>query len=104
MTEVSDEYGVQADLLSGQANLVLRVAGLVAKKPGPGPHKIDGNILAFLGAVDPGERSALGARQVIRNELGIRVHQGRSSSIKKLPDEHATALACSIPSFAIAAQ
>jgi len=79
VTEVSDEYGVsrptfyqaKADFEDGG------IAALVPKKRGPrGPHKIQGEALAFLQTqLSPGE--PIRARELARRvqkELGLDVH------------------------------
>jgi len=53
------------------------IAGLVPKKPGPrGPHKIQGELLAFLkNRLVLGEPiRARALAELIRRELGIEVH------------------------------
>jgi transposase len=79
VTEASDEYSVsRPTYYQAKANFdAAGIAGLVPKKPGPhGPHKIDGEVLAFLKArLVPGEpiRARDLAKQ-IRRELDIEVH------------------------------
>ena len=79
VTDVSDEYGVsrptyyqaKADFEDGG------VAGLVPKKRGPrGPHKIRGEVLAFLKAqICPGEPiRARELAKLVQKELGLDVH------------------------------
>lgn len=79
VTDVSDEYGVsrptyyqaKADFEDGG------VAGLVPKKRGPrGPHKIQGEVLAFLQAqISPGEPiRARELAKLVQKELGLDVH------------------------------
>ena len=79
VTDVSDEYGVsrptyyqaKADFEDGG------VAGLVPKKRGPrGPHKIQGEVLAFLKAqISPGEPiRARELAKLVQKELGLDVH------------------------------
>ena len=79
VTDVSDEYGVsrptyyqaKADFEDGG------VAGLVPKKRGPrGPHKIQGEVLAFLKAqICPGEPiRARELAKLVQKELGLDVH------------------------------
>jgi transposase len=79
VTEVSDEYGVsRPTYYQAKANFdATGIAGLVSKKPGPrAPHKIHGEILAFLQArLVPGEPvRARELAKLIRNELDIEVH------------------------------
>ena len=66
VTDVSDEYGVsRPTYYQAKANFEeAGIAGLVPKKRGPrGPHKIQGEVLAFLeaqlapGRADPGARA-----------------------------------------------
>ena len=79
ITQISDEYGVsrptfyqaRADFEQGG------IAGLVPRKRGPhGPHKIEGEVLAFLKLQHtPGE--PLRARELaklVRKEFGLDVH------------------------------
>jgi transposase len=79
ITQISDEYGVsrptfyqaRADFEQGG------IAGLVPRKRGPhGPHKIQGEVLAFLKLQHtPGE--PLRARELaklVRKEFGLDVH------------------------------
>jgi transposase len=79
VTDVSDEYGVsrptyyqaKADFEEGG------IAGLVPKKRGPrGPHKIQGEALAFIEAqISPGAPiRARGLAKALQNELGLDVH------------------------------
>jgi len=79
VTDVSDEYGVsrptyyqaKADFEDGG------IAGLVPKKRGPrGPHKIQGEVLAFLQAqISPGEPiRARELAKLVQKELGLDVH------------------------------
>ena len=79
VTEVSDEYGVsRPTYYQAKANFdAAGIAGLVSKKPGPrGPHKIHGEVLAFLQArLAPGEPvRARELARLIRSELDIEVH------------------------------
>lgn len=110
VTEASDEYGVsRPTYYQAKASFdAAGIAGLVPKKPGPrGPHKVQGEVLAFLQArLVPGEPvRARELASLIRAELGIEVHPRTiERALKKLPDEHATTPACSILSPAIAAQ
>lgn len=77
--EVSDEYGVSRPTFY-QAKVDFEdggIAGLVPRKRGPrGPHKIQGNVLAFLREqVTPGE--PIRARELtnlVRIEFGLDVH------------------------------
>lgn len=79
VTDVAQEYGVSRPTYY-QAKTKLEeagIAGLVPKKPGPrGPHKIQGEVLAFLKKrIVPGEPIRARALAVlIRRELGIEVH------------------------------
>ncbi len=79
VTDVSYEYGVsrptyyqaKADFEDGG------IAGLVPKKRGPrGPHKIQGEVLAFLQAqISPGEPiRARELAKLVQKELGLDVH------------------------------
>jgi transposase len=79
VTDVSDEYGVsrptyyqaKADFEEGG------IAALAPKKRGPrGPHKIQGEALAFLKAqVSPGEPiRARELAKLLQKELGLDVH------------------------------
>ena len=93
VTEVSEEYGVsrptyyqaKADFDEGG------MAGLVPKKRGPrGPHKIQGEVSAFLTAqISPGE--AIRARELaksLQKEFGLDVHPRtieRAVGAKKTP-------------------
>lgn len=79
VTEVSEEYGVSRPTFY-QARTEFEDAGLtglVPRKRGPrGPHKIQGEVLAFLKAqVAPGEpiRARELTRQV-RTKFGLEVH------------------------------
>lgn len=79
VTDVSEEYGVsRPTFYQAKADFEQRgVAGLVPKKRGPrGPHKVQGEALAFLNAqISPGE--PIRARELaksLRMELGIEVH------------------------------
>ena len=89
VTEASDEYGVsRPTYYQAKANFDnAGIAGLVPKKPGPrGPHKIRGEVLAFLQArLVPGEPvRARGAGEVDPHRAR---HRGSSqddrASIKK---------------------
>nr|WP_233285751.1 helix-turn-helix domain-containing protein [Bradyrhizobium acaciae] len=110
VTEASNEYGVsRPTYYQAKASFdAAGIAGLVPKKPGPrGPHKVQGEVLAFLQArLVPGEPvRARELASLVRAELGIEVHPRTiERALKKLPDEHATTPACSILSPAIAAQ
>jgi transposase len=79
VTEASDEYGVsRPTFYQAKADFnVAGIAGLVPAKPGPrGPHKVDGDVLAFLQArVVTGE--PLRARELaklVRDKLDIELH------------------------------
>jgi transposase len=78
VTEASDEYGVsRPTFYQAKANFDAGIAGLLPKKPGPrGPHKVQGEVLAFLQArLVPGEPvRARELASLIRAELGIEVH------------------------------
>lgn len=79
VTEASDEYGVSRPTFY-QARVDFEdagLAGLVPRKRGPrGPHKLQGEVLAFLKAqVAPGE--PIRARELtdlIRTRFGLDVH------------------------------
>jgi transposase len=79
VTDAAQEYGVSRPTYY-QAKTKLKaagIAGLVPKKPGPrGPHKIQGELLAFLkNRLVPGEPiRARALAELIRRELGIEVH------------------------------
>lgn len=79
ITEVSDEYGVsRPTFYQAKADFEdAGLAGLVPRKRGPrGPHKIQGDVLAFLKAqVEPGEpiRARALANQ-LRTEFGLDIH------------------------------
>jgi transposase len=79
VTDAAQEYGVSRPTYY-QAKMKLEaagIAGLVPKKPGPrGPHKIQGEIMAFLkNRLVPGEPiRARALAELIRRELGIEVH------------------------------
>jgi transposase len=79
VTDAAEEYGVsrptyyQAQAKFDEAG----IAGLVPRKPGPrGPHKLRGELLAFLEQqVTPGE--PIRARELaarVRREFGLDVH------------------------------
>lgn len=79
VTGVANEYGVsRPTYYQARANLEeAGIAGLVPRKPGPrGPHKIQGEILAFVKKrLVPGE--PIRARELatlIRQQFGINVH------------------------------
>ena len=79
VTAVAQEYGVsRPTYYQAKANLEeAGIAGLVPKKPGPrGPHKIQGEVLAFLKKrLVPGE--PIRARKLatlIRQEFDVEVH------------------------------
>jgi transposase len=79
VTEVSDEYGVsRPTFYQAKADFAdAGLAGLVPRKRGPrGPHKIQGEVQAFLQAqVEPGE--PIRARELanrLRIEFGLDVH------------------------------
>ena len=79
VTDVAQEYGVSRPTYY-QAKASLEeagIAGLVPKKPGPrGPHKIQGEVLAFLKKrLLPGEPiRARALAKLIRQEFGVEVH------------------------------
>lgn len=79
VTEASGEYGVsRPTYYQAKADFDLAgIAGLVPAKPGPrGPHKVDGDVLAFLRArVVVGE--PLRARELVklvRDKFDIELH------------------------------
>lgn len=77
--EASDEYGVsRPTYYQAKANFDMAgIAGLVPAKPGPrGPHKVDGDVLAFLQAqLAPGEPvRARELAKLLRQELDIELH------------------------------
>lgn len=79
VTEASDEYGVsRPTFYQARADFEgAGLAGLVPRKRGPrGPHKLQGEVLAFLKAqVDPGE--PIRARELtdrLRTKFGLDVH------------------------------
>jgi transposase len=79
VTEVSDEYGVsRPTFYQAKADFEdAGLAGLLPRKRGPrGPHKIQGEVLAFLKAqVNPGE--PIRARELtdrLRTKFGLDVH------------------------------
>jgi len=79
VTEASDEYGVsRPTFYQARADFEgAGLAGLVPRKRGPrGPHKLQGEVLAFLKAqVDPGE--PIRARELtdrVRAKFGLDVH------------------------------
>jgi len=79
VTDVANEYGVsRPTYYQARANLEeAGIAGLVPRKPGPrGPHKIQGEILAFVKKrLIPGE--PIRARELatlIRQQFSIEVH------------------------------
>jgi transposase len=93
VTDVSDEYGVSRPTFY-QAKADFEEtgrAGLVPKKRGPrGPHKLQGEVLAFIKArLIPGE--PIGARELARlvqSEFGLEVHPRtieRAIGAKKTP-------------------
>jgi transposase len=93
VTDAAQEYGVSRPTYY-QAKTKLEaagIAGLVPKKPGPrGPHKIQGELLAFLkNRLVPGEPiRARALAELIRRELGIEVHPRtieRAARGKKTP-------------------
>lgn len=93
VTAASEEYGVsrptfyQAKAAFDQAG----VAGLVPRKRGPrGPHKLQGEVLAFLKArLVPGEPiRARELAKLLENEFGLDVHPRtieRAVRVKKTP-------------------
>jgi len=79
VTGVAQEYGVsRPTYYQAKANLEeAGIAGLVPKKPGPrGPHKIQGEVLAFLKQrLTPGEPiRARKLAKLIQQEFGVEVH------------------------------
>jgi transposase len=79
VTDIVREYGVsRPTYYQAKANLEeAGIAGLVPQKPGPrGPHKIQGEILAFLKQrLVPGEPiRARALAKLIRQEFGVEVH------------------------------
>ena len=79
VTEASDEYRVsRPTFYQARADFEgAGLAGLVPRKRGPrGPHKLQGDVLAFLKAqVDPGE--PIRARELtdrLRAKFGLDVH------------------------------
>ena len=79
VTDVAREYGVsRPTYYQAKANLEeAGIAGLVPKKPGPrGPHKIQGEVLAFLKQqLAPGEPiRARTLAKLVRQEFGVEVH------------------------------
>jgi transposase len=79
VTDAALEYGVsRPTYYQAKANLEKAgIAGLVPRKPGPrGPHKIRGQVLAFLRKrLLPGEPiRARELAELIQKELGIEVH------------------------------
>jgi transposase len=93
VTDVSNEYGIsrptyyqaKADFEQGG------ISELVPKKRGPrGPHKIQGDVLAFLRAqLSPGEPiRARELAKLIQQEFGLDVHPRtieRAVGVKKTP-------------------
>ncbi len=78
VTEASDEYGVsRPTYYQAKVNFDMAgIAGLVPTKPGPGPHKIDDKVVAFLQAqLAPGEPvRARELAKLLRQELDIELH------------------------------
>lgn len=79
VTEASDDYGVsRPTYYQAKASFdVSGIAGLVPKKRGPqGPHKIQGEVLAFLKAqLVPGQPiRARELARLIRKEFSLIVH------------------------------
>lgn len=79
VTEASDEYGVsRPTFYQAKADFEdAGLAGLLPRKRGPrGPHKLQGEVMAFLKAqVDPGE--PIRARELtdrVRAKFGLDVH------------------------------
>lgn len=79
VTDASDEYGVsRPTFYQAKADFEdAGLAGLVPRKRGPrGPHKLQGEVMAFLKAqVDPGE--PIRARELtdrVRAKFGLDVH------------------------------
>jgi transposase len=79
VTSVSDEYGVSRPTFY-QARMDFEeggIAGLMPRKRGPhGPHKIQGDVLAFLKTrLAPGEPiRARELARLVRKEFGLDVH------------------------------
>lgn len=79
ITDVSDEYGVsRPTFYQAKADFEgAGIAGLVPKKRGPrGPHKLHGEVLAFLGTqLVPGQPiRARELAKLVRKEFGLDVH------------------------------
>lgn len=79
VTEVAQEYGVsRPTYYQAKADMeTAGIAGLVPKKRGPrGPHKLQGQVLAFLGKqLFPGEPlRARALAKLIQQEFGLAVH------------------------------
>ena len=79
VTEVSHEYGIsRPTYYQARANFdAAGIAGLLPKTPVPhGPHKVHGEVLAFLQArLVPGEPvRARELARLIRKEFGIKLH------------------------------
>ena len=79
VTEVSDQYGItRPTFYQAKADFeAAGIAGLVPKKRGPrGPHKLHGEVLAFLQAhVAPGAPiRARDLTNLISKEFGVDVH------------------------------
>ena len=93
VTEVSGEYGVsRPTFYQAKADFEERgIAGLVPGKRGPrGPHKLQGDILAFLLAqLSPGKPiRARELAKMVEKEFGLEVHPRtieRAVSGKKTP-------------------
>jgi transposase len=91
VTEASDEYGVsRPTYYQAKANFdEAGVAGLVPKKRGPrGPHKIQGEVLAFLKTrlVTGKPIRARELANLLRNEFDLDVHPRTiERAVKKTP-------------------
>jgi len=93
VTDASDEYGVsRPTYYQARANFdEVGIAGLVPKKRGPrGPHKLGGEVLAFLERqVIPGQPiRARELAKLLQQEFDLDVHPRtieRALSVKKTP-------------------
>ena len=79
VTDATDEYGVsRPTYYQAKANFdAAGIAGLVPKKRGPrGPHKLEGEILAFLEKqhIDGEPIRARELAKAIRDEFSVEVH------------------------------
>ena len=99
VTEASDEYRVsRPTFYQARADFEgAGLAGLVPRKRGPrGPHKLQGDVLAFLKAqVDPGE--PIRARELtdrLRAKFGLDVHPRTIERALGLKKTAGPALAC----------